>query len=176
MQDAASNPLGKAKRQRACDSSSTDSLYLPPSHPHPYKMTGSILTHSFRAGPTEQLDSRFHHETTVFSRPAGKGLHSPHACGWSLAVRYTIVMAWGNSIKTVPVTCTRESHRNKCRSFNNQIQGIASHRLKGWEPACAPRWRATIAEGTTAGRLPSRVPAEPESARRFAHSEHTAYH
>src|SRR6266566_4873251 len=54
VQDAASNPSGKAKRQWACDSNSMDSGYLPPSHPHPYKRTGSTPTHSFRAGSTEQ--------------------------------------------------------------------------------------------------------------------------
>ena len=38
-----------------------------------------------------------------------------------------------------------------------------------WEPACAPRQRVTITKGTAAGRLPSRFPAGPESAKRFPH-------
>jgi hypothetical protein len=48
------NPSGKAERQRAQDNISTDSVYPPPSHPHPYKRTVSTPTYSFRTSPTEQ--------------------------------------------------------------------------------------------------------------------------
>ena len=53
-QDTLSNPVGKAKRQRARDANAMDNNYTAPSHPHPYRRMGPTPTHSFRPNPIEQ--------------------------------------------------------------------------------------------------------------------------
>ena len=63
--------------------------------------------------------------------------------------------------RRIIIYCKR-SYKNKCRLFNYQPRESPSRTRR--EPAHAPRRRATIALGTTAGRLPLMSWGEPDSA------------
>src|SRR5712672_4774047 len=57
-QDAASNPTGKDKRLRTQDAGAADGANPPLSHPHPYRRAAPSPSHSFRASPGDQPQTR----------------------------------------------------------------------------------------------------------------------